>query len=129
MNRHERRKQAVLERVALKDIDDGPIRHLTLPPLLVQRIQLLSQTIQGLYDPGDGIAGWLEGFQRDLDPESEVLIWERIARAFTQFMEGREPLLPDARRELLGIALTEELSCKHLSPADAQAFLDALRSV
>lgn len=129
MNRHERRKQtATLKRIPLKDIQQGPIRHLTLPPLLVTRILGLYESLKGFYDPSDGVAGWIEGFQRDMHPESEVIIWEGIARAIKQFTEGREPLSPEARKEILGLALTggRDVACKHVSPADAQAFLKIL---
>ena len=124
-----RRKLAgTVQRVALKDIQPGPIRHLTLPPTLVTRIQGLSEALKGFYDPPGGIAGWLEGFQRDMNPESEVVIWEAIAKAVTEFMEGREPLPPEGRKDLMGLSLTNgDFSCKHLSFADAQAFLGILR--
>lgn len=131
MNRHERRKQAVIQRVPLKDLKPGPIRHLTLPPLLVTRIQQIAQTLKGYYDPPGGIVGWLEGFQRDMNPESEVVIWEKIARAITQWTQGREPLEPLARKELLGLALSLSFSPpytpKYLTPAEAAEFLDILR--
>lgn len=130
MNRHERRKQAaVIRNIPLKDLKPGPIRHLTLPPLLVTRIQQLAQTLKGFYDPPDGIAGWIEGFQRDMHPEAEVLIWENIARAITQWTQGREPLKPGARREILGLALTgyQSVPCPNLAPADVEAFLSILR--
>ncbi len=129
MNRHERRKQAaVIRNIPLKDLKPGPIRHLTLPPPLVTRILNLHETLKGFYDPKDGVAGWIEGFQRDMHPEAEVLIWENISRAITRFKEGREPLGLEARREILGLALTgyPSVPCKHLVPTDVEAFLSIL---
>jgi hypothetical protein len=36
------------------------------------------------------MAEWLEGFQRDLHPESEVVWWERLAHCYVEYSHGQE---------------------------------------
>ena len=47
---------------------------------------------------------WVEGFQRDINPESEIAIWEAIANALKGFAETRNLDL-EARRESLVLLL------------------------
>jgi hypothetical protein len=128
MNRHERRRQAKISRIRLKDIQPGPIQHPTLPPLLIARIQRLHKIFEDVYNPG--LAGWIEGFQRDMHPENEVIIWEAIARAFETFLKNRT-LSFEARKDLLGLSFcclgtAEPKGFQHLSAAEAQEYSEIL---
>lgn len=139
MNRHERRKQAKLTRVNLKDIKPGPLRHLTLPSMLISRIQRIAEVFKGIYPEHntaihwrgvkpDIVAQWIEGFQRDMHPENEVIIWEGIARAFETYIEGKDLSL-NVRKELFAIALGRTMGAdskplKHLTPEQAADFED-----
>jgi hypothetical protein len=131
MNRHERRRQAKTERILIKDIKmGGPIQHPTLPPMLMLRIQRLHGVL--VEHVGMGLGEWVEGFQRDLHPEREVIIWEGLARALESFTKARG-LGPLARGEVYKLLLTQmsgavetndeiqELlsGLRHISPEDA----------
>ncbi len=121
-----RERRARQEVIKIEDIRPGPVRHLTLPPFLMLRIQHLWEVF-GEYQPCD-LAGWIEGFQRDLHPEREVAIWEGMARALTEFSKGRT-LSPEARKEvylllLVSTTATDEgirdqlQKTQHLNPDD-----------
>ena len=103
MNRHQRRRAAVTQRVKLSDLKPGPLRHLTLPQDLVTRIKYIHSVLGEHY--GATIEHWLEGFQRDMHPEKEVAIWESTARAYEKFTKGRD-LSPEACREVYVILVS-----------------------
>lgn len=63
--------------VAASSPKKGPIQHDVLPNWFVVRARLVHGVIG---DPaGAPLAEFLENFQRDRDPESELRIWERMA--------------------------------------------------
>src|SRR5688500_14338061 len=66
----------------------GPIRHTQLPEDLVTRVRAFEPVFADVYP--NTHEKWIEGFQRDLHPESEIAIWEHIAAALTQFTVGRD---------------------------------------
>ena len=115
-----------LTRIKLSDIVAGPVQHMTLPAMLLARIQRL-HTVLGDDLCGCGLGEWVEGFQRDLHPEHEVIIWEGIARAIVTFLglRGGMTMGAGAKRELLGLALAGPQGgpFKHLSPAEAEEFV------
>ena len=76
------------KRVKIKDLKPGPIRRTTLPPELLSRVETL-RTVLADVCPISG-EQWLDNLQRDLDPEQEVLWWERLAGCFTGFVAQRD---------------------------------------
>jgi len=74
----------------------------------------------------------LDGFQRDVDPEPEIAIWEAMATAYQTFTEKRSLSL-DAKKEAFGFLLMlsagdeqhtlSSVTLKHLSRVDAQELL------
>lgn len=80
----------------------GPIRHAQLSDDLVERVSAFESVFAEVYPCTH--EEWMEGFQRDLHPENEIVIWEHIAAVFTQFIAGRD--LPLAtRKEAFGVLL------------------------
>jgi len=75
-------------RLRPEDLKPGPIRHEHLPPSLIARIEALHSTLEEVYP--QSIAEWLDGFQRDLHPEPEVLWWERLARCYVEYISQHE---------------------------------------
>jgi hypothetical protein len=65
----------------------GPIRHEQLPLSLVARINHLRLTLKEVYP--QPMETWLDGFQRDANPESEVRWWERIARCYQSYTDTK----------------------------------------
>jgi hypothetical protein len=66
----------------LSQIRQGPIRHSTLPPELVNRIDLIRYALLRAWNQSR--IEWLEGFQRDAHPSREIQVWEGIASRLTR---------------------------------------------
>ncbi len=71
------------KRVKLDELKPGPIRHEELPPALVTRIESLRLTLDEVYPQSR--EKWLDGFQRDVNPEPEVVWWERLAQCYVEY--------------------------------------------
>ena len=65
----------------------GPIRHEQLPLSLIARINHLRLTLNEVYP--QSMEKWLDGFQRDTNPESEVQWWERVARCYQSYTDTK----------------------------------------
>ncbi len=83
-------------------IQPGPIRHERLDDALVARVRAFEPVLADIYFMSH--EKWLEGFQRDLNPESEIAIWESIAAAW-QRLPSLGTLTPDERKEAFGLLL------------------------
>jgi hypothetical protein len=72
----------------------------------VARIRALKETLDEVYPKS--FDDWVVGFEPDLDPERELLLWECMAltyRSFTDtFTEGRT-LSTEAKEEVLQVTL------------------------
>jgi hypothetical protein len=76
------------QRRRVDELKPGPIRHQQLPPALVARIEWLRLTLEEVYP--QSMPEWLDGFQRDLNPEPEVVWWERLAHCYVEYSHGNE---------------------------------------
>ena len=85
--------------IKLSEIKQGRIIHRQLSTELEERIRKLESVFADVY--GISHAEWLDGFQRDLDPESEVRIWEAMAWAYQSFLAKHALSLP-AKKEAYG---------------------------
>ena len=110
-------------------IQPGPIRHERLDDALVARVRAFEPVLADIYPMSH--EKWLEGFQRDLNPESEIAIWESIAAAW-QKLPSLGTLTLDERKEAFGILLVRSGSddvnstlagLKHLSRSRAETLL------
>ena len=83
------------KRVKLEDLKPGPFRRTTLPPELLLRVETLRSVLADVCP----ISGeqWLDNLQRDVNPEQEVIWWERLAGCFTGFVAKRD-FSPDQRQ-------------------------------
>lgn len=85
-----------------ENIEMGPIRHKTLPDDLDARIRKFSAVFAEVYPCSH--EEWVDGFQRDKNPENEVVIWEHMASAYSRFLESNE-VGAAARNEAFGLLL------------------------
>src|SRR3982750_1221292 len=83
-----------------EELKPGPIRHLELPPALVARIDLLRSTLDEVYPQSR--AEWLEGFQRDTNPEWEIQWWEGLARCYVEY-SGKRALNLEQRKKAFNV--------------------------
>ena len=68
--------------VEASPIKIGPIQHQVLPEGFLVRARLVHAAIGESI--GAPLSDFLENFQRDRDPESELRIWERIALVISE---------------------------------------------
>jgi hypothetical protein len=99
------------------DLQPGPIRHASLPDSLVARVQKIEPVFAEVYPQTHD--QWLEGFQRDADPEPEVAIWEAMATAYQGFTQKR-PLSLNAKREAFGLLLSRSAASEQQTLAGAK---------
>jgi hypothetical protein len=77
----ERGKQHQIE---LTDLENGPILHPVLSDDLLQRIKAFKQILVDVDNTTlDEVIG---DFKRDVHPEQEIAVWERIAATYTMFL-------------------------------------------
>jgi hypothetical protein len=73
--------------IRIDELKRGPIRHEQLPLSLVARINYLCGTLYEVHP--QSMEKWLDGFQRDANPESEVRWWERVTRCYLAYNEAK----------------------------------------
>jgi hypothetical protein len=91
----------------LGQLRQGPIRHETLPPELLDQLKIVFDVI-GRY-LNMPLEQFEVGFMRDIHPESEVARWCSIAAAWLDYHKrflGDETLPDDDERKLLGALLS-----------------------
>ena len=72
-------KSVKIEQKPAIELKDGPIRHHDLPDSLLIRIQNIWFATRSIFSTS--LEKIIENFQRDLRPELEVTVWERIISA------------------------------------------------
>ncbi len=78
-----------------KDIKPGPIRHPQLSAELMLRIEAVRAALAEVCSLTE--AEWRDAFQRDANPERELLWWERISGCYMALGAGRR-FSPDQRQ-------------------------------
>jgi hypothetical protein len=121
-----------LKRVKLDQLKPGPIRHHELSPLLIARIASMQRTLEGVFPPT--LEEWLDAFQRDAHPDNEVAWWERVARCYTDYINGHE-LNSKQKQAVFKVIFTlamgstvEDNDLVSLSPGAVEEILAIVRS-
>lgn len=115
-------------RVSPQNVRPGPIRHAQLSADLEERIRKLEPVFADVYSRTH--EEWLDGFQRDANPESEIAIWEAMAAALKAFAEKRT-LTPEAKKDAFSLLLLRtadsdplpKTKLRTLTRADAEELL------
>lgn len=96
-----------LEWVDPNSIQPGPIQRDALSDNQMDRIRAL----QSLFVEVDGqpLEKWVDDFKRDADPDRELRVWERMAKAYGAYCNGRT-LSPDAKKDVYRIVLLRSMS-------------------
>ena len=76
------------KQIPISQLKRGPIRHEQLSLSLTARINYLRQALEEVYS--QPIEKWLDEFQRDMNPESEVVWWERLTRCYLAYTEPKD---------------------------------------
>jgi TIR domain len=93
----------IKKKVPRRNLKDGPIRHHDLPESLLVRIQNIWFATRDLI-PGP-LSKAIENFQRDLRPEREVEVWERIISALQIVTDIMKTDAMEVKREAFTIFL------------------------
>ena len=76
------------KQIPISQLKRGPIRHEQLSLSLTARINYLRQALDEVYP--QPMEKWLDEFQRDANPESEVVWWERLTRCYLAYTEPKD---------------------------------------
>jgi hypothetical protein len=76
------------KQIPISQLKRGPIRHEQLSLSLTARINYLRQALDEVY--AQPMEKWLDEFQRDANPESEVVWWERLTRCYLAYTEPKD---------------------------------------
>lgn len=66
----------------------GPIRHENLSLKLIIRIRIIRAALLEVYP--DTFYSWLDGFKRDMHPEDEIHIWEKIVAIYLEYFSYKK---------------------------------------
>ena len=126
------RQQPEIERVDTATLKPGPIQHEQLSDEQLRRITHLHEILAEV-DPSS-LETWTDNFKRDMDPDKEIAVWERIAKAYTNYISQRKLSL-EAKRDVLQTLLVASMSSdeegfkslklKVLSQDEARAIIKA----
>lgn len=103
----------------ISDLKNGPIRHATLPDDFIERVKNFKQAITEV--DKTTLEATLENFQRDLNPEKELYLWEHIAKIYQWSVVANAGLSLAQKKELFGLIIMLSLGqrdfshIKHLS--------------
>lgn len=81
---------------------------------------------------GQTVEQWVDNFKRDADPDKELWVWQRMAKVYRAYCDGRK-LLPEAKKDVYRVVLfrsmaseqevLERAKLKELSREDAIAIM------
>lgn len=78
----------MVTKVNFADIRPSPIRYRTLPKELIYRVKLIRASLLSCIP--ETLEYWIDGFKRDLHPEEEILIWERICSVYLEYIQSHD---------------------------------------
>jgi hypothetical protein len=84
-------------------IKPGPIRHDRLPDELLVRIKWIHEVLAEVDDMS--LEASVESFMRDVHPDREVALWQRVALAYLAFGNRHPALILAKKREAFGVLL------------------------
>jgi hypothetical protein len=114
-------KRSHIEVMEASKLKPGPIRHETLSNGLINRIQLIHSVFADVSNVS--LEKTINNFQRDMNPEKEIGIWERMAGAYMTFNRQRN-FTTTQKEEVLAILLKLSLG----TGAEKQHILKELSS-
>lgn len=91
------------------ELEPGPIRHESLTEEQLARIETLKKTFAEVSD--QSLEQWVDNFKRDANPDSELVVWERMAKAYNRYCSNRE-LQFAAKEEVFKIVLLRSMAPK-----------------
>lgn len=96
-----------VEWVDPKTIQPGPIRREALSDEQMAQIRTLQATFAEV--DGQSVEQWVDNFKRDVDPDKELRVWERMANAYRAYCDGRK-LSPEAKKDVYRVVLLRSMA-------------------
>jgi hypothetical protein len=121
------------KQIRLSEIKVGPIRHPVPPADIIKRI-IAFKKVLGDVDKAS-LEKTIDNFKRDADPESELVIWERIASTFETYLSHNKTTDPEIRWDIYAVLLSastgvEEFeNIKHLSDQRIKQLVRSFRGL
>lgn len=95
------------EEVRLSDLKFGPIRHAVLPGDIIERIKAFKKILSD-FDTVS-LEQTIDNFKRDADPESELVIWERIASTYQLYVSHNPTTNSAIRKDIFAVLLSTSM--------------------
>lgn len=96
-----------VEWVDPKTIQPGPVRREALSDEQMARIRALRAAFVEV--DGQTLEQWCDNFKRDADPDKELEIWERMAKAYRAYCDGKQ-LSAAAKKDVYRIVLLRSMA-------------------
>jgi len=101
------------EQPRFSDIQFGPIRHPVLPRDFIKRIKAFKKILSDI--DSVSIEQTIDDFKRDADPESELVIWERIASTFQVYLSHYPTTDSAIRKRIFAVLLSASVGTESRS--------------
>ena len=88
-------------------IQPGPIQRDKLTDEQMARIESLQETFFEV--DGQSVEQWADNFKRDFNPDRELAIWERMAKAYNAYCSQHD-LEIDAKKEVYKVVLLRSMA-------------------
>lgn len=89
-------QQPRIERVNPADLKPNAIQREQLTEEQLRRAKKLHETFAEV--DKSSLETWIDNFKRDMNPDKEIAIWERIAKNYTNYTSQKD-LLPEAKED------------------------------
>lgn len=90
-----------------KAVQPGPVRHERLSEEQLARIRKLREVFSEV--DGQTLEQWVDNFKRDLDPDRELRVWERMATAYEAFCRKRK-LSAEGKKDAYRVVLLHSMT-------------------
>lgn len=90
-------------RIKVQDVHLGEVRHEKLPEELIKRIRAFKKILSEVETIPIDLT--IKNFQRDMHPEREIAIWERIASTYKIYMENNPSKNTQFKKEVYDVIL------------------------
>ena len=102
-----------IKQVKVSALKESPIRHTTLPQEAIARIKSFKEILAGV--DNISLEDTITNFQRDMNPEREISIWEHIASTYRAFVAENFITGLDTRKEVYHAALIASMGMNDFS--------------
>lgn len=89
-------------------LQPGPIQRDSLSTEQMNRIASLQKVFVEV--DGQTIEQWADSFKRDLNPDDELAIWERMASSYSKYCDKHPQLTLDAKKEVYKVVILRSMA-------------------